>query len=333
MARRVVLHVGAMKSGTSYLQSLLMANREALAEHGVMLPGRVWRDQVSGVVDVLGRTRVAVAPEPGAWQHLVDEMDAWPGTAVVSMEFLGPVGLRKIERVVATLPADAVEVVVTARDLNRNVPAMWQESLKNGARWTFDEYVEAVRAHEGPGEDFWREQTVAAMCRRWSDVIGLDRVTLVTVAHPGGDPDELWRRFATTIGAEGVPVEPATSGNESLGAASAEVLRRLNEELTDLPFSVFAPVVKHRLAKTVLGAHRASEPAIGFDVPSWLPELSDRMIGRLHDLGVRVVGDLEDLRPVPVPGVHPDDVDPDVRLSAAVAGLEGLVRALLATGH
>jgi len=51
------------------------------------------------------------------------------------------------------------------------------------------------------------------------------------------------------------------------------------------------------------------------------------MIDRIRDLGVRVVGDLSDLKPVPVPGAHPDSVPADERLDAAVAGLEGLVRA------
>lgn len=329
MARRVVLHVGAMKSGTSYLQGLMMANRPALAEHGILLPGRVWRDQVTGVADILDRSRVAVAPEPGAWQALVDEMAAWPGTGLVSMEFLGPVGLRKIERVVSTLPEGAVEVVVTARDLNRNIPAMWQESLKNGGSGTFDEYVEAVRLHQGPGDAFWREQTVGAMCRRWSDVLGVDKVTLVTVPHPGAPPDELWRRFATTIGAQEAAVTPPSPANESLGAASTEVLRRLNAGLGDVEFADYAPLVKHRLAKRVLAARRGEEPGLGFDVPDWLPELSDRMIGRLRELGVRVVGDLEELRPVAVPGVHPDDVPPELRLDAAMAGLAAMVRALL----
>jgi hypothetical protein len=53
------------------------------------------------------------------------------------------------------------------------------------------------------------------------------------------------------------------------------------------------------------------------------------MITRLRELGVRVVGDLEDLRPVPVPGVDPSSVSDSERLDAAVAGLEGLVRATL----
>lgn len=327
MAQRVVLHVGSMKSGTSYLQSLMMANRKLLAHRGLLLPGRVWRDQVSGVAEVLDRSRVAKAPEEGSWQSLVDEIAAWEGTGLISMEFLGPVGINRIERVVSSFPAGTVEVVVTARDLNRQVPAMWQEGLKNGRSFTFDEYVEAIRANDGPGKGFWREQTIAAMCRRWSEVVGVDKVTLVTVPHPGAAPDELWRRFAEAIGVDGVDAVQPASANQSLGAASVEVMRRLNVLLSDLDFTEYAPVAKHRLAKRVLAGRRSSEPALGFDVPPWLPALSERMVGRLDALGIRVVGDLADLAPVAVPGVHPDDVSADEQLDAAVAGLEALVRA------
>lgn len=329
MAQRVVLHVGAMKSGTSYLQNLMMQNRELLARRGLLLPGRRWRDQVSGVAQVLDRTRVAIAPGEDAWQTLVDEIAAWQGTGLISMEFLGPVRLPKIERVVSSFPEGSVEAVITARDLNRSIPAMWQEAVKNGRSFGLDEYVASIAAHEGPGSIFWREQTIGAMCRRWGDVLGLDKVTLVTVPPPGAPRDELWRRFARAIGVDGDGVVDPPSGNESLGAVSVEVLRRLNEQLADLDFEEYAPVVKHRLAKRVLSRHREDEPAVGFPVPDWLPPLSERMIGRLRDMGVRVVGDLRDLEPVPVPGVHPATATVEQQLDAAYAGLEGLVRALV----
>lgn len=332
MAQCVVLHVGSMKSGTTFLQNLMMANRDLLAERGLLLPGRVWRDQVSGVAEVLGRARVAQAPEEGAWQGLVDELDAWPGTGLVSMEFLGPSGPQRIERVVGSFPAGSVRVVVTARDLNRQVPAMWQEALKNGRSFGFAEYVAAVRDHEGPGNVFWREQTVAAMCRRWGAAVGTENVRLVTVPPPGAAPEELWRRFAEAVGVEAdgpddiaLPEEE----NASLGAASAEVLRRLNVLVDDLDYPQYAPVVKHRLAKRVLSARRGSEQAVGFEVPDWLPAESERMVGRIRDLGVPVVGDLADLRPCAVPGVDPASVPAEEQLDAAVDGLEGLVRALV----
>lgn len=333
MAERVVLHVGAMKSGTSYLQRLLVANKETLAARGVLFPGRSWRAQVRAVADVLERKRVVTQPPEGAWQSLVEELDAWDGTGIVSMEFLGPAGAAKIEKVVSSFAPGTVEVVLTGRDLSRNVPAMWQETLKNGRTRSFDEYVAAIRDREqGPGLGFWREQGLLRMCRRWSEAVGAQQVTLVTLPPSGAAPDELWRRFARATGIDPEGVEQPTAANESLGAASVEVLRRLNVLLEGLDYGDYAPLVKHQLAQGILGPRRREEPAVGFEPPPWLLERAADMVEKIRGTGVRVEGDLADLTPAPVPGVDPGAVDPEQRLDAAVAALEGLIRNQAAAG-
>jgi hypothetical protein len=331
VAQRVVLHIGAMKSGTSYLQGLVMANRGLLTGQGVMVPGKKWRDQVLAVSEVLERKRFTARRE-GAWQGLVDTLAEWDGTGLVSMEFLGSAAQAKVERVVSSFPAGSVEVVVTARDLGRSVPAMWQEALKNGRTWTFEEYVAAVAAEKGPGKLFWREQGIAAMCRRWSEAVGVDRVTVITVPPPGGPRDELWRRFASVLGVDEAAAELPDSGNESLGAASAEVMRRLNELVDDLDYAAYSPVVKNVLAKRTLGPRGPVEQAVGFEVPDWLRARSGRMTDRLKELGVPVVGDLAELEPVSTRGVDPGSMERGEQLDAALAGLEGLVRALVRRG-
>jgi len=70
MAERVVLHVGAMKSGTSYIQARLLANQDVLREQGFLYPGRTWREQVLAVTDVLGERRAGPVSDfrgVGAW--------------------------------------------------------------------------------------------------------------------------------------------------------------------------------------------------------------------------------------------------------------------------
>ena len=49
------------------------------------------------------------------------------------------------------------------------------------------------------------------------------------------------------------------------------------------------------------------------------------VIDGLTRLGVRVVGDLEELRPAPVVGVAPPDVPAEEQLDAAVAALAELL--------
>ena len=38
----VTLHIGAFKTGTSFVQSVLMNSRQTLAELGVLWPGQDW---------------------------------------------------------------------------------------------------------------------------------------------------------------------------------------------------------------------------------------------------------------------------------------------------
>ena len=49
---RVVLHIGAPKSGTTYLQRLLWQNRAELAAAGVGLPGENQREMFEAAIEV-----------------------------------------------------------------------------------------------------------------------------------------------------------------------------------------------------------------------------------------------------------------------------------------
>lgn len=328
MAQRVVLHVGLMKSGTSYVQQRLQHSKRSLRRHGFQFPGASWRVQVMAVTEVLGRRRRPPRSRVGAWDKLVARVDGHDRTSLISMEFLAAPGVQKLQVVADAFAPAQVEVVVTARDLGRTLPAMWQESVKNGQAWSFSEYADAVRDEVGPGVMFWREQALAGVVSRWSEVVGTDRVTVVTVPPPQADRDLLWDRFCQATALPPEATAPIEAVNESLGAASVGVLRHVNAALRedDVPWEVYSDVVKFGLGKSVLSRHRAEEDPIGFVVPDWLRERSRRMRERVRESGVRVVGDLEDLEPHDVPGVDPDAVPADEVRDAALHAVTLLVR-------
>jgi len=331
VAERVVLHVGCLKSGTSFLQRTLGDNREALAGQGFCFPGRRWQEQVLAVIDVRGHRRDGEVPADavGAWDRLRAEIAAWPGTAVVSMEFLATTPPARIADLVADLAPARVEAVLTVRDLGRSVPSMWQEGVKNGDTWQWDDYVAAVRGGDplqpGPARRFWRHQAATPIARRWSRGVGADRFTLVTVPPAGSDPAVLWRRFCSVVGLDPAPFALPGPGNESLGAASAQVMRALNERLDGALSTADYNAWVKRLAKQGLAPRRAVEPAIGYAEP-WVAERAEAMIEGLTRLGVRVVGDLADLRPAPVVGVAPPDVPVEAERDAAVAAIAHVLR-------
>ena len=71
-----------------------------------------------------------------------------------------------------------------ARDLARQLPAFWQESIKQGRRWTFAKFLEAAQKNDDLW--FWRSQCLPKVLSRWGSGLEPDHVHLVTVPQPGG---------------------------------------------------------------------------------------------------------------------------------------------------
>lgn len=320
-----------MKSGTSYLQSRLFASRGRLLERGVLVPGRRWADQIHAY-------RSLVRDDGLAWERQAEEMLSFDGTSVVSMELLGHLRPLAVERAVATLAgADELRIIVTARDLNRNLPAMWQETIQNGETWTWQEYLAGAETwrpeHRRPedftpaGRNFWSQQNLYRTCRTWSRKARPGRLTLITVPPPGAPRDLLWERFCGVVGVDPTGLRDPRGANESIGAASAMMLRRLNEllEADGLGRKDGIILRKRHLAKQILAARKAEEPTIGLPVAPWVEQQSREVRKRLKKLRMDVVGDLDELDPVPVRGIDPATLDEVEVTRAALAGLAGLL--------
>jgi hypothetical protein len=242
------------------------------------------------------------------------------------MEFLAAAEPDRLRVVAESFGSARVEAVVTVRDLGRTVPSMWQETLKNGRTWPWREYVDGVRHRRGPGEIFWREQDAVAVTRKWVDLLGADAVTVVTLPRSSADPEELWHRFCEATGLPPEAAPPPQTGNESLGAASALLMERLNHRVGDLAWPDYSRHVKFGIAKSVLPGRRRAEQAIGFPVARWLRRLAAEQRSGLAATGARVVGDLADLEPVAAAGVDPVKVGIEQQLDAALDVIEELVR-------
>ncbi|HVQ18231.1 MAG TPA: hypothetical protein VMT27_04250 [Actinomycetes bacterium] len=299
----VCLHIGAMKSGTSYLQHVLQRNREALLVAGVLFPGRRWRDQVDAAEELVGVLPEGKQAKVGAWQSLTDEVTAFNGhTAVISMETLSAADRAAAARAVSSFAPNRVRIVLTARDLGRGVPAQWQESVKNGVTLGFGKYLALISASPSrslPGaRAFWRPQDIGAILRTWQPHVAPEDLVVVTVPPAGAQRSVLWHRFCEAAGIDPQGVDDSVSTNESLGAVSAELLRRVNRaaKARDVSPEV-AAVVKQRLAKQVLAARKASEPSL--DVPEeyqpWLVQTAADLVADVKQVGPRVVGDLDEL--------------------------------------
>lgn len=339
MANKVYLHVGLPKSGTTYLQAVLGENKSRLSERcDLLYPGASWVAQVHAVRDVLAANpHGSRNPRTdGAWQRLVDEIAAWHGDAVVSMEWLGSANPAQARRVVDSLAPAQVEVVATVRDLARTLPAAWQEFMQNWEQWSWAEFLDSA-ASDNPrdspaGELFWSQQDLGRLLAIWTDVLPARHLHVVTLPHQGAPAGELWTRFAEVLGIDGSQFDASGRGsNESLGLESTELMRRVNtvSHTRGMDWPVYDEMFKHALAKRGLAKrkHRESSLRIPAEYEEWTRARSAEMVQALKSSGAHLVGDLVDLEPSFGPGgLQPEEVASDGMLDAAIEGLVALAQ-------
>jgi hypothetical protein len=339
MATRVLLHVGTPKTGTSASQHLLFTHRDELRAHGILYPADRFDAHFLAALDLMqlhwgGLERAAA----GTWDRLAAEVRAWPGTVILSHEILGRASRLQVARARESLGDAELHVVLTARDLVRQVPAEWQEDVKHRRRIGYADFLAAIRDEDRSAEIaqwFWGVQEVPAVLDRWGDGLPPAHVHVVTVPPEGAPREVLWQRFADTLGVDpgwftAADDEADIRANASLGVAESALVRRLNERVDlVLPNHHYREFVREGLVHRNLATRRESARlTVPPDVHAWARELSRAWVGTLADRGYDVVGDLADLLPPeqPAPFVDPDTADEAEIAAAGVRALAASVQ-------
>jgi len=319
-----------MKSGTTYLQSWLDQNSERLAEQGLL-----WNKSGANfraTDDLFGSAK----PRPhleGAWAAMKASLDSHAGDALISNELLAAAAPKKVARLVRRLRPAEVHVLITARDLARVVPSQWQTAMRNRGTVTWAQYVEDIFMSE-PNEDsyynwFWNRQDVPGIVSSWSRHVALDSLTVITVPPSGTSPTVLGERFCSVLSVDPTGFDDASMSNASLGAHSAELLRRMNAEIVSFDWAQHQLAIKNGLARRVLEGRADKEPSVGLTQRQHnaVRNAATAMVDRLRRMDVKVVGDLDDL----IPGVDaygtpadPADASDSDLLAAAIDGLVGI---------
>jgi hypothetical protein len=341
MSRVVYLHIGAPKTGTTYVQDRLRHSRAALATQGVHLPYGMTDSMFEAAIDLLG-VRQGSQDARGEWDSLMARVRRCDGTVVVSAEILAAANRAQVERALAGLRGAEVHIVYTARDLARQIPAAWQEGLKHQDDRSFATFLAAVR--DAPRWDspmrFWRLQALPDVLTRWSRDVPSSRVHLVTVPAPGAPRDELWQRYSTALGIDPAwAPEHTVRENVSLGVAEAALVRRVNKRLRasgGLDREQHVRLVRELVVRQNL-AHRPNvlRATLPLEAYDWADGVAEEWIRWVEDAGIDVVGDLQDLRPVRPhgdgPRADPDRPAPAAVLDVALEVIEVLLREAAST--
>lgn len=333
----IVLHVGAFKTGTSFIQHTLAANREALASDGVLYPGRGPGSHFSAVRDLTrsGRSR---APRDPGWSELLHECTTWPGElAILSAENMSLLRDAAVGRLLRGLGGHRVRVVYGARDIVRAVPSQWQSYIRNsdGNAPTYSEYLRAVMSADATSasRSYWQTHDWPSVLREWGSHLDRSDLTVLPVPPSGADESRLWLRFGAAAGFDASRYPLAQMRNSSLGAESAEVVRHVSLAMAAQQPATADRVARNRalraFSRRALAQHRSQERRVIFppDAGEWALRRTKELRAQVDAIGVQVQGSMDDLTPrlptsVPDGATTSPDSLPDAQiLDAALAGL------------
>jgi hypothetical protein len=304
---RIVLHIGAMKTGTTFLQTTLERNNDLLAGAGVDFTGNRFAAQTRAVSAALQGTKER-GRRYARWRRLVSiAKEAEQDVSVVSMEFLSFADDRQIRQLLQPLRGMRVEIVMTVRDQFQVAPAQWQTYCRNNGTADWGTYLRQIEPRIGglPRRNdsyrtFHRAQDVDSTLRRWAEFDRVEKVHVVTVPGRHAPQDELWNRFFDAVGVSPPAVDFGVAApNTSLGYGSCDLLRRLNRHLDGIPGQRYRKGMR-QLAREVLAERRhiESRPALDLRGAEYARQLNRQLRDSIARQGCILHGELEDL-PVP----------------------------------
>jgi hypothetical protein len=306
-----------MKSGTTFIQHGILAKLDELSAAGwcypmQFAPARGAINHERAIYGLVGAeipwvdeaTQRQMQPQ---WQKLKAEIDQTELPILLSAEALAVMLEPGIKLLLSQLPKREIKVVITARDLARVLPSSWQQSVRNGRPYSYEEYFERIkRAKELPltesvGSNFWRSYELNAVVARWSKFVPLENISIVTVPRKQS-ADSLWSRFITATGlplAKSEPIFDDKRAHTAISWPEAEVLNELNQKWQR---EKRPPKLRNQLRRRIVqeGFQQRTDRgrSIGLTAP-WLElakSWADADVAKLLAANVQLIGDPADLR-------------------------------------
>ena len=220
--RRLVIHAGQHKTGSTAIQKTLLNNREKLAARGIHYPeiGFTYYGHHK-IVEALGS-----ADRPGEAEGYFRALEALDGTVVISSENF----CRATPEAIASmrgLISREVSVVLYIRNFLDVPYAWWQEEVKHGQKKEFAAFLAELLIKPYRNHLLGVSQTI----KRYAEAFGPEALTLFLYeeASAAGEGDVSVQFMQEILGVTDQERERGIKTiNKSFDVSSAELIRLLN---------------------------------------------------------------------------------------------------------
>ncbi len=227
--KRLILHVGQHKTGSTYVQKRLIDDRARLATFGILYPAEY--------ISMFGHHLIPDGLMWGMDQSVVDKLGetiakSFSGsrTVILSSEnfcLLKPEALTAIRN---EFRGWDISVVYFVRRLSGFWPSHWQELIKHGLYLPFDEYMNKTLQAD---RDILEYPDQLVQLDMMADVFGYDSLSIIAYDNAMARGQDLYDLFLEkTVGIPmGAPAHRRI--NASYRPARTEMLRALNMRYAD----------------------------------------------------------------------------------------------------
>lgn len=307
--KRVIIHAGFHKSGTTALQESLYRNRDLLDKKGIHYFdfGRKAHHRLAWSISNRNwgwKNRGAEHVSPKLWKKSAKRIaKSKYETIIISSEFFSELNEEQIRKVKQDLQDLDIQILFTIRPLIKLLPSSYQQYLKYGLVADYEEWLNEVLNNQENSKvtpTFWVRHRHHEVIARWAKIFDANKTTLIIANED--QPKFLFDEINKYLGlTQDFLKAQQTGSNRSLTMEEISLLLSINRKfpkdrswdeykifirggiIQALTDKVAIPPNKARLLTPLWACKKANE--IGLEIQRGIEKLNIRTIGNLNALG------------------------------------------------
>ncbi|RTQ97918.1 hypothetical protein [Halomonas nitroreducens] len=302
---RKIVHIGQMKSGTTYIQNSFHQNREELYRQGYLYPGSLFNHQ-HACYGICG-SDIPWIRSGREWEQLgsdlVGEINSSGKDVILSAEALSCMNEKGIASFIEKING-VDKVVITVRNFHRVILSAWQQSIKGGGIKSLPEFIHHIGFCRSENIGMWKNYSFGDSARIWAKHAPVD----IIVANGNQPSSYLLEKFCESCGVGEVsePKLDSSQENKSLKREDAELLRSLNILNKEMPKESRYEYIRWLLKKGLFPAASLEEGSKIKIPEGFVKEISGWAEDEIEKIPkeVEIIGDINGLAKI-----NSDDVD------------------------
>lgn len=308
MPKKVFIHVGFHKTGTTAIQESLFANSEAIKVLGTTYVRTGKKAAHRAAWALSGKTwgwkdRGGEKTSISEWRKLLWKIKLRKSQVIVSSEFFSELSDEHLSKLAVDLKGMDVHIIFTIRPFSKMLSSSYQQYLKYGLKASYEEWLQDIFAVPNKSKlspSFWKRHNHAKVIDRWQRTFGSQNIHLIVVDENA--PDHLYRSFEEVLKLPRQTLTAVNSAgsNRSLSHAEISLLLAINRAF---PVSSNWPdyelFIRHGAIRFLTDEIELSELDERLLTPQWALDISNEFskknVTEIESLNLRIYGDLQKL--------------------------------------